>query len=398
MTFYLPFLALLIIPGLIVLPALWNRTGIVRENRVEQNAAVASERMREFSNTDHETRIEAEAEIKSALLEDTHYYQDQTPTRHLSPRWAVCMLLFLPLFAIPVYTYLGSIQLAQAPAVPGPSDPAAGPQDIANLLAELESRLEQEPDNIRGWQLAAETYMAVGQYDKAVQAYQSLDSLAPGLPDHLAGWADATIMASGNVYTEAAENLVMRALMVDPGHQQALWLSALGASSVGDFKLAIKQLETLLSQVQDEPDTRQLLQELIASNQESMKKGSSATPALQPSGKSITVHASAIPRLVKDLSSSTTVFVIAKAVDGPPAPLAVSRHRLDELPLTITLTREHAMIEELNIENVDTVEVLARISLSGNPMASAGDIQSEPVIVRGTPSEPIRLEIGLVVP
>ncbi len=398
MTFYLPFLALLCVPVLIVLPALRNRIQITRENHVGQNAAVASMRMKEFSDMADEVRKAAEVEIKSTLLEDTRHQESRSAHLHPAPRQAVWILLFLPLFSIPVYMHIGNSQLILNPASPVQPDSSRESRDVTSLIAELENRLQQQPDNIRGWQLAAQTYMTVGSYDSAVQAYKVLNTLDPGVPDHLAGWADATIMAAGNVYTESAEGLVMRALAVDPTHQQALWLSALGASSVGNFELATRQLKSLRDQVQDEPETLQLLQELIARNQESMEKEASTVQRSQPSGKTITVQVSATPQLVEGLPSSTTVYIIARVADGPPAPLAVSRHRLEELPLTFALSRKHAMTAELNIEKFDAIEILARISLSGKPQAISGDIQSKPVTVFGTPTAPVDIEINSVVP
>ena len=397
MILYLSFLALLAVPVLIVLPALCNRTRIGKENHVEQNAAVASARLKEFSSTDDETRRAAELEIKSTLLEDARQHAGQLAHRRLAPRRAAWVLLFLPLFSVPIYMHIGNshLVLESAPSLP-PGSPGET-QDLTSLVTELENRLQQQPDNARGWQLAAQTYMAVGSYDKALHAYQVLNTLEPGVPDYLAGWADATIMAAGNTYTESAEELVTRALAVDPAHQQALWLSALGASSVGDFELAVRQLEALQSQVQNEPETLQLLQELIVQNREARMEESPAAQQLQPS-KTITIQVSTTPQFVEGLPASTTVFVIARAVDGPPAPLAVSRHRLDELPLTIALSREHAMTAELSIEQFDAVEILARISRSGNPRAASGDIQSKPVTVHGTPAEPVGIEINSVVP
>ena len=91
------------------------------------------------------------------------------------------------------------------------------------------------------------------------------------------------------------------------------------------------------------------------------------------------------------------VFVYARAVSGPPMPLAVKQLSVADLPAEIILTETDAMIDGMTINRFPELVVGARISVSGQPTAQPGDIQdlSEPF---GLPlSEPIELEIGELV-
>ncbi|MCB1748584.1 MAG: c-type cytochrome biogenesis protein CcmI, partial [Gammaproteobacteria bacterium] len=67
--------------------------------------------------------------------------------------------------------------------------------------------------------------------------------------------------------------------------------------------------------------------------------------------------------------------VLARAPQGPPAPLAVTRLRLAELPAQVRLDDSMAMVPGHNLSAHETVEVLARVSRSGAPQASPGDLE-----------------------
>ena len=55
-------------------------------------------------------------------------------------------------------------------------------------------------------------------------------------------------------------------------------------------------------------------------------------------------------------------------------PLAVSRHTVGDLPLTVTLSDAQAMVETMKISDFTEVVVGARIAKSGNPVGQPGDL------------------------
>jgi cytochrome c-type biogenesis protein CcmH len=69
------------------------------------------------------------------------------------------------------------------------------------------------------------------------------------------------------------------------------------------------------------------------------------------------------------------VFIFARAVQGPPLPLAVKRVRVRDLPLEFALDDSMAMAPGMNLSAHPRVVVGARISKSGQPTAQAGDLQ-----------------------
>jgi cytochrome c-type biogenesis protein CcmH len=70
-----------------------------------------------------------------------------------------------------------------------------------------------------------------------------------------------------------------------------------------------------------------------------------------------------------------TVFVLARAAQGPKMPLAIMRKQVRDLPLSFSLDDSMAMSPEMKMSNFDQVVVVARVSKSGNAMPQPGDIQ-----------------------
>ncbi|MFT4630150.1 MAG: cytochrome c-type biogenesis protein CcmH, partial [Dinoroseobacter sp.] len=93
-------------------------------------------------------------------------------------------------------------------------------------------------------------------------------------------------------------------------------------------------------------------------------------------GPSLSIRVSIDDALNSQVTTSDVVFVFARAKQGPPAPLAVRRLTVADLPANITLSDSDAMMDQFKLSRFDEVLVSARVAKSGNPIAQAGDFQS----------------------
>ena len=94
------------------------------------------------------------------------------------------------------------------------------------------------------------------------------------------------------------------------------------------------------------------------------------------------------------LRADTTVFVIARAPDGPPMPVAVEKRAVADLPLTVTLDDADGPMPTAKLSALQEVEVLARLSQSGNAVRQEGDLESKPVRVQLPATQPVKLLLG----
>ena len=94
------------------------------------------------------------------------------------------------------------------------------------------------------------------------------------------------------------------------------------------------------------------------------------------------------------LRGDTTVFVIARAPDGPPMPVAVEKHTVADLPLMVTLDDSDSPMPTAKLSALQNIEVIARMSESGNAVRQDGDLESKPVRVRLPADKPVKLVLG----
>ncbi len=138
------------------------------------------------------------------------------------------------------------------------------------------------------------------------------------------------------------------------------------------------------------------LPEPAASSAAVIDNASPVTPAAAPAGTSISGTVTLAPALALKARATDTVFVFARAVDGPPMPLAVIRKQVKDLPLAFKLDDSMAMWPAAKVSGYPRVVVTARVSKSGEGQARPGDLQGEsPVVAAGVAG--LRIEIGTVV-
>ncbi len=392
------------IPTLMILPALINKREVIETNRDAANVNIARQRMQEIEplKDQGETNVEeAQLELQATLLEDLLEHKKATESGTSNGTstvvfkgWGVLIILLIPLLSLGLYSYLGSpqfavqtideIELAQQPG---------NEFDIDELLVQLETKLDQDSENPQGWELAARTYMTLGDYRKAESAYAKLNALVLGNPDFLAAWADAEIMLTGNVYTLAAKDRIRKALSINPNHVNALWMASLGSESLGDHGEALVHLNTLLPLVIDDPQSahkieRWQIERLIERNRNSDNAPDNINGDTQKqiltahtTGKVIAVEVMLADNLVTQADKNDFVFIFAKALKGPRAPLAVSKHQVKDLPIEIELTENMAMLPSMSIASFDKITVAARISKTGKPVQQQGDLVSDTTLI-----------------
>jgi cytochrome c-type biogenesis protein CcmH len=327
-----------------------------------------------------------------------------SPSSSRSP-WVAALVLVA---IIPAAAVLGYIVLGN-PAALSPQAVEANREGISEgqmraMVDELAQKMKTNPGDPKGWLLLGRSYAALGRYDDAADAYAQAAGRMPDDAQLYADWADAAAMAQGRKLSGKPEALLARALAADPKNQKALALAATAKLERGDVEGSLKQWRELRALVAPGSDEAREIDTVIAQIG-APKRGPAATPPADDAKKpAVPVTAGALsgrveldPKLAARVAPDDTVFILARAVEGPRMPLAVVRARVADLPKAFRLDDSMSMAPGVKLSTTPSVVVEARVSKSGNAITQPGDLRGVSGPVAPGKSD-MRIVIGEIVP
>ena len=408
------FAALMLAAALwLLVPALLGRKSIHDLDRNQQNVAIARERLTELeseygrgslSELDYE---QARQELEQALLNDVDEKQVTTaPVSTSNTRTSLAWVVVgVPLAAILIYLQLGT------PAALEPQVQAAAPQGhsgteteatMEQLVAGLAAKLEQEPDNPEGWFMLGRSYISMGRFAEAAAAFERVLQQVGDNPDVMFRYADALAMAQGGTIAGKPFEIIKKALQLKPDDPTGLWLAGLGYEEQGDYEKAVQHWRKLELLLVDDPASLNEVRNLIARAEQKLGRSVAADPAIikpvTTGGVALKVTVALDAALQDKVSAEDTVFIFARAMEGPPMPLAAVRKQVRDLPVTVTLDDSMAMMPQMKLSNYATVLVGARVSKSGTATAQSGDLTGEIENVATSSKKQLTLTISQRIP
>lgn len=347
---------------------------VYRDQMAELDADVAR------GTLSRERHAEARAEIEQRLVEDLASREaTRVAEGRAGRRVAVALALLLPAAAIGIYVGLGNPDALDPAKRLGMSEQeAAERQNMLDLTAKLARRMEEKPDDAVGWRMLGRAYRAVGKMRESVRAYQRSMALDPRNPEAYVDAAETlALMDGGRIGAEAA-GLAARALSLDERNEKALALLGTAAFEAGDFKRAIELWQRLRQFAPEGSDYARAIDGGIAEAKRALSEAGTSGAA---AGASLSGGVTLGPGMAGKAPPDATVFVFARAVDGPKMPLAVVRRQVRDLPFDFRLDDSMSMVPGMKLSAQARVIVGARVSLSGNPVPSSGDLEgsTEPV-------------------
>ena len=318
-------------------------------------------------------------ELERSLLQEIPEEQTAAPPPPESARrWpAALVAVLLTAASLSLYMYLGSPDAA--------TGHSTTPASVDEMVHRLEQRLQTNPDDVDGWLMLARSYIVMRRYDEAVNVMQRLYQKLGDEPVIMIRYAHALAMANGGSFKGKAGALIKRVLEIEPENPSALWFAGVAADQRSDYQAAINYWQRLVPQLGGQEEAQQRVQQLINDAQVSLQ-GSGAAPAQKAAaakqaategGKSIKVHVSLSKSLQGKVNPKSTLFIFARAPTGLPMPLAVVRRHAGDLPLDIVLDDSLAMSPQHMLSDQDKVDLVARISRSGNVRGESGDVQGK---------------------
>jgi len=308
----------------------------------------------------------------------------------------------LPLSAAGLYLLVGT-----PAALNGMSAEATQPLTMQQALTELRDHLAQQPGDVQGWMLLAQTSAMQHDPTAARDAYDHVLKLAPNNAEAMVGWAENdSVSRSDHMIEGRALDLLKRAVQLHPDSQRGLWLLGISDFQHGDYRNAATTWRLLQPQLEPGSNVAKAVAEQIAvadarAGGTPAEAASAAAPAPAPQGAALQVQVALAPALKDRLAPGDVLFVYARAAGnssepGPPMPLAVARLDASRLPANVSLTDAMAMTPSMKLSSVTHVFVGARISHSGQPIAQPGDLEGDAGVVAVDSKAPIKISIDKV--
>ena len=416
---------LMVVAGLfLLLPALRGKKINLHGGNREQNISIAQERMQELKNEldegtlTQETYQETLEELEKGLLIDVQGV-DQNSSDTTAPAGKmvlVALVVLIPLLSFGLYDLLGSPQYLD---VSGPgkhaamTDTASSPAakklpSMEEMITGLQKKTAENPDDPNAWYLLGRLYAATEQFPESVKAYEKLVVVSDRQATALVVLADSIAMTQAGKLTGRPQSLIMEALEKEPAHTTALWMAGQAAADQKQYIEAIdywqRAAEGLKNDKEMLAELRSMIDEAaVLARAGGMQVAESSLP--EPSqenpvspANSISIEVTIDPSLLGQIGERDVLFIFARAVSGPPMPLAAIKRQARELPVSIVLDDSSLLRPGTSLSQFEQLKLGARVSRSGQPVAQSGDLQSAVQVVKPASNETILLHIDQRVP
>jgi len=417
-SFIISAVVLILIAIIFIVPTLRKKNYAFSEEYDDLNIDIAKDRLNEL-------KVQLEAgEISEQIYQQMHDELESTLALDLSKESKqesvsvkeknklspVILAVSVPLMAAAIYYQLGDFEAATGTRFEATPIPAAEDRQqmtIEQAVRKLELRLAEQPENPEGWFMLAKTYMTMKHYHKAVEAYEKVISQVGEEPDVLLRYADALAMTEGGNLTGRAKPVVDKIIKLMPENPTVLWMGGTAENQLGNYSTALTYWYRVRPMLTQDAGSLAQLDVLIKGaesqlNEKEIAELKQAAPVAETTSMASSVKAEIVvtveldPSLKDKVLATDTVFIFAKAMQGPPMPLAAVKQTVSALPLTVSLNDAMAMMPQMKLSNFDQVKISAVVSKSGQPGTQAGDLFAEISPVNVKSQEKIKLVIDQV--
>ena len=396
-----------------------SRTGVIRK---AANVSIYRDQLAELESDlrsdvlSKEQYDQSKRELQQRMIQDVPEGESLatmviTSSNRSNIATITVLMLAIPLMAVSLYLWIGNtkgltpqpISEQQSPMSGSGPESESGHQNFSSVLDSLIARLREQPNDVEGWIMLGRTYAIMQRFNEAKIAYEQVIALSPESPELLVDYADIVAMTNGGSLQGEPMELVNKALSLSPKNPKALALAGTAAFEQKNFKQAASYWEKLLVQIPPESKLAQSVKESITEakslasgkgstmagmqNQAATSNQNSPPPASQAitaspnadsagaTGATLTGTVTLSATLAGKVSPDDTLFIFARATDGPPMPRAISVKKVRDLPASFLLTDGMGARPDLKISNVPQLIISARITKSGKAMPESGDLQ-----------------------
>lgn len=358
------------------------------EDRTALNVALYQERVAELTAQQEAGVLDAgqlakgRDEAARELLSDTE--GSEAPRQgHLGKTLPLVAAVLVPVMALGLYLHFGA-----ADKVELTREFADAPKTMQEMTTRLERAVQAQPDSAEGLYFLGRAYMADQRPGDAAKAFERAVALAGREPELLGQWAQAQYFAADKQWSAQLQSLTDEALKADPNEVTSLGLRGIAAFEGERYQEAIDYWQRLLSQLPEGDASRAALQGGIDRAADKLK----ADGGKPVQAASLTVRVELAAALKDKVKPDDTVFIFARASNGPPMPLAAKRVTVAQLPIEVQLSDADAMMPQMKLSDFAEVELVARVSRAGQPTQGEWIGQSAPLATRGQPTQHLTID------
>ena len=269
-------------------------------------------------------------------------------------------IVIVVLISVTVYSQIGT---------PGADTPPTGAMpSVEEMVDSLARRLQENPDDLPGWKMLGRSYLQMRNFPGAIAAYERAVEIEGGQNGQtLADLGEVLLLSDGRTLTGRAGDLFENALAIAPNNQKALFYAGMAAVERGDKELGAQRFEALLASSPPQ-NIQEILRQQIAE-----LRGEAPPVAATSGGDVVTVRVALGESAVSAIQPDATVFIIARDPAQPSPPIAAVRRRAAELPAYVGIGDSDAMVAGRVPSGFAQLEIVARVSMSGQPIAQSGD-------------------------
>jgi cytochrome c-type biogenesis protein CcmH len=199
------------------------------------------------------------AEADSLRTDTIRRFLTETPAESATPKplsgrgilvLALGLAAIVAIGATLLYTKIGRPDLvtASAGATPQAAADAQGaePGHVASMVAQLEAKMRQSPNDPEGWRMLGWSYMQTGRFADAAVAYGKASALDPSVADYQSARGEALVRAADGHVTPEARAAFTLAVKGDPSDPRARYFLAAAKDQDGDHVGAMTDWIALL--------------------------------------------------------------------------------------------------------------------------------------------------------
>jgi cytochrome c-type biogenesis protein CcmH len=226
-----------------------------RDDATDSTVAILKDQLAELER-DQRRGLIGETEARAARLEverrilkaASRPATEPARTTPLGRALVMLAILAVPAGSAALYLRLGNPAMPDMPLASreDESTPGVGPAEIREMVAGLESRLRDDPDDLQGWLMLGRSKLTLDSPDEAIDAYRRAIELGPDAEEAVSGLAEALLARAMGVVTPEVRQLMFRLAELAPGDPRPLYYIGLADAQAGDYHGALERWRVLL--------------------------------------------------------------------------------------------------------------------------------------------------------